>query len=142
MQELRSKVHEDYQNNFRTRNEILETLSYEEIKQFFQDTELNEGIHRTWFFNFYIKQLFKKSFYEIEQAGITAEKRTGMLLELQDLTTHAEFNQTRALVAFLRLEFDQENIDKYELTQMFTSSFIQDDCCAQLAYEKYSNLGK
>ena len=136
---VHTKVHEDYLNNFMPRSEANERLSCEEIEEFFKDKDLLGQVHVNWHFKFYVKQLLMLSFNRIkEDAEISVESKTGLINNLIELVQYDQFNETRALVAFLRLEFDRDNISDFHLHDIFAGSFTYDDYCAQIAYYEYN----
>ena len=135
--EVHTKVHNDYRNNFIPRKEIKVYLSFEEIKECLK--ELQQEIRLTWHFKFYVKQLFWLSFDKIyNHSNIREVEKTKMFLELKELVEFDSLNETRALVAFVRLEFDKGNISNSDLYEIWNGTSVYDDYCAQIAYREYN----
>ncbi len=133
-----AKVYQDYDINFRPRKEIGLCLSYEEILEVINSKELLTQCMLAWHFQFYLKQLFKYSWEAIHQdTSIATSKKSEMIEKLKEDARYDSHNQFRALVAMISVTFFLEEINDYQLQDIFDGHSIYDDYCAQIAYNEY-----
>ncbi|HRH31535.1 MAG TPA: hypothetical protein PK950_02610 [Candidatus Paceibacterota bacterium] len=127
----------DFDKNFITNKLIKESLTFEEMSEFYKDPQAYEYLGSDWKFAFYCKQVFLTSFAKLLEE-LPKKMVLDMLQTLRDLDRQSEDNEGRAIIECVMVTNFCKAMSNLQLIKLIDESIISDEHCAQLAYEEYT----